>query len=111
MKVSNRTARQELIRDIKSVIANRLKYRLSCVRFSIEKVNDTFKESKLRIYYDYKAGLHYFTYKGETIRNKNNFKWHGINDFGYFYYDSAKEIVDFLENRAEAEITGNTNIL
>lgn len=42
----------------------------------------------------------YFTLhiKGETIKDKDNFKWHSINDFGYFYHDTAIEIVNFLQN-------------
>ena len=41
----------------------------------------------------------YFTlHIKETIKDKDNFKWHSINDFGYFYHNIAIEIVNFLQN-------------
>ena len=87
-------ARDRLIKDIEYFIKERKK--LSSFYKGIKEV--IFEKSKLRTYYDYRAGLFYFTYKGETIKDKDNFKSHSINDFGYFYHDTAIEIVNFLQN-------------
>ncbi|AQQ59341.1 hypothetical protein XJ32_03690 [Helicobacter bilis] len=90
----DKKARDRLIKDIEYFIKERKK--LSSFYKGIKEV--IFEKSKLRTYYDYKAGLFYFTYKGETIKDKDNFKWHSINDFGYFYHDTAIQIIDFLQN-------------